>query len=764
MSNQKSPAEILYTDYFPDIAEKKVVDDTYSFPNPFNNDGSYLKIETDGLFHTSDDRHSGFFTEFLMIAEGIPKKDAFRCFSDLRSGVKPPDLVKIKMWSDTLFLPENKYALDYLMLEKGFDESTIRGYLIGFDATYKRLTFPILNITRCNTSYIKYFPLDNFNSINQDKISSEGGDQLLGYHNLKFDPKNSSIKYIVFDEFDALLLRQNGYESFCPMTSNRHFSAEWIDLFQSQEVILIVTDETEPIAKEFQKRLKESTIKIVNLGVKLLSDYIKNGKTIADLNSEIKKARTLDENYIRNEENFKKLQKSETLFPKHNGAQDYVNGRLFYGIKTGDDILFLTSDGGLLDSEQIKSAGINPHCNFTISNVTNSLIEKHIKGCAKISPSELFNRIRDYIRTYVFINEPSAYDLLSTWVMGTYVFRIFRYYPYIHLQAEKDSGKTILIEVLKRICFNGSDGVDPTGATIFRQVEANSPTLFFDEVEDFKNPKPSQRNIMSILNAGFSKSGKVSRVIKGKPVSFSVYSPKVFGGINDINDVLESRTIHIPMLRKLPEEKIEKFNDSKDLLAEQEAVREELYLFGLQFCGAISDLYENIQSIKYLDELQNRTSDIWAPLFVLSGIVDQANGNSLVSDSLKTYLDIEQEVHKIRDEEENETSMMLNVLNEVLNSIKPVKVESNSEGTVCLYLTDDVFDFFAKSKAVSKTIKTKHRLTSILRKKTGIGTKNITFNEKTRRTYAIVVEKLQDFALRYNYTLEFDQGVLSDNE
>ena len=752
-----SLTEILYSGYYPDIEQKKVADDAYSLSNPFNNNGSSLKIDSGGSFWTSDDRYSGFFTDFQRIAEGISKEDAFICFSNLRSGVKPPDLVKIKMWNDDIFLPENKDALNYLMLERGLDEKTIRRHLIGFDATYKRLTFPILNITGCNTSYIKYFPLDNVNSVKKDKISSEGGDRLLGYHDLKFSPNYNTTKYIVFDEFDALLLGQNGYESFCPMSSDRHLNAEWIDLFQSQEVILIVTDETEPIAKEFQKRLKDSTIKIVNLGVKFLSDYIKNGKTIDDLNAEIEKARKLDENYLRNEENFKKLLESEVLIPKHNGAQDYVNGRLYYGIKTGDDVLFLSSEEGLLDLDQIKTAGINPHGNFTESKVTHSLVEKHIKGCATISASALFTRIRNYIQKYVFIKETSAYDLLSIWVMGTYVFRIFGYYPYIHLQAEKDSGKTVLIQALMQICFNGSDGVDQTGATIFRQVEANSPTLFLDEVEDFKNPKPSQRNIMSILNVGFSKSGKVSRVIK-EPVSFSVYSPKVFGGINDINDVLESRTIHIPMLRKLPEEKIEKFNDSKDLLAEQEAIREALYLFGLQFCGAINDLYGNIQSIKYLDELQNRAADIWGPLFVLSSIVDQANGNSVVSDSLKTYLDIEQEVHKIRDEEENETSIMLNVLNEVLNSIKPVKVESNSEGTVCLYLTDDVFDFFAKSKAVSKTIKTKHRLTSILRKKIGIGTKNITINEKTRRTYVIGIEKLQDFALRYNYTLEFEQG------
>ena len=757
MNYDKSATDILYSEYFPEIEERNPVDGKYKVNNPFS-DGGFLEIDTLGDFTSSDKKNSGFITDFFKIAEGIPESEKFIFTQNLLKGNKPPDYKTIKLFNDALLTqPENIDVFNYLTQERKLSRNILFQFRVGYDAAKGQIIFPIMNLTWSNASYAKYIPFTNKQLV-ENKSKSIGGKRLFGYHELKFGSRSTSAKYIVFDEFDALLLRQSGYESFCPMTSNRHFSAEWIDLFQSQEVILIVTDETEPIAKEFQKRLEKSTIKIANLGVKLLSDYIKNGKTIADLDSEIKKALTLDENYIRNEENFKKLQKSEELIPKHNGAQDYVNGRLYYGIKTGNDIFFLTSEEELLDQEQMNAVGINPHCDFTITNVTKSLVEKHIRAYTTVSPSELYDRIRNYIRRYVFFSEPSAYDLLSSWVMGTYVFRIFRYYPYIHLQAEKDSGKTILMDVLERICFNGEDEVNPTGATIFRQVEANSPTLFFDEVEDFKNPKPSQRNIMSILNAGFSKSGKVSRVIKGEPVSFSVYSPKVFGGINDINDVLESRTIHIPMLRKLPEEKIEKFNDSKDLFAEQEAIREELYLFGLQFCGAINDLYENIQSIKYLDELQNRTSDIWAPLFVLSGIVDQANGNSVVSDSLKTYLDIEQEVHKIRDEEENETSIILNVLNETLNSIKPAKIENNPGSTVYLFLTDDMFDVFKNTKAISKNIKTKHRLTSLLRKKIGIGVKNITINEKTRRTYVIEIEKLQDFALRYNYTLEFDQG------
>ena len=43
-----------------------------------------------------------------------------------------------------------------------------------------------------------------------------------------------------------------------------------------------------------------------------------------------------------------------------------------------------------------------------------------------------------------------------------------------------------------------------------------------------------------------AKSGK-----KGGIVRYKTYSPKMFAGISDINDVLDSRTIKIQMKRKL---------------------------------------------------------------------------------------------------------------------------------------------------------------------------------------------------------------------
>lgn len=86
----------------PDIAKKEKVDDTFSFPNPLNNNGSHLKIDTDECSGFQIDGIPVVFTDFLMIAEGISKEDAFEYYKILRSGVKPPDLIKIKKCGETI--------------------------------------------------------------------------------------------------------------------------------------------------------------------------------------------------------------------------------------------------------------------------------------------------------------------------------------------------------------------------------------------------------------------------------------------------------------------------------------------------------------------------------------------------------------------------------------------------------------------------------------------------------------------------------------
>ena len=83
--------------------------------------------------------------------------------------------------------------------------------------------------------------------------------------------------------------------------------------------------------------------------------------------------------------------------------------------------------------------------------------------------------------------------------MGTYVFRIFNYIPYIHLQAAWGSGKSLLIKVIKPICFNGVAQASQTPAALYREVERNSRTMLLDEVEDLQKTSGSSGIINKVI-------------------------------------------------------------------------------------------------------------------------------------------------------------------------------------------------------------------------------------------------------------------------
>ena len=284
--------------------------------------------------------------------------------------------------------------------------------------------------------------------------------------------------------------------------------------------------------------------------------------------------------------------------------------------------------------------------------------------------------------------------------------------------------------------------------------------MFLDESENLSNSRNVHRTLMSILNAGFSKNGIVPRVVNDKSIHYNVYCPKMFGGINNLHDVLDSRTIHIQMLRKLPSERVDNYNETNELLEEQECLREHLYLFGLQYCYEVKQQYENIRSIKFLEDVENRTFDIWAPLFVIGSVIDKEYKTDQVSESLKKYLNTELGFHNIRDEQENETSILLGALDDSIQRIQPVRIEGIDENKTHLYLTEDLFNNFNRSKDFGKQISTKHKLTSLLREKIGVVTKNITVNGKTKRVYVINLSKTNDLAIRYNCNIR----LVKDNE
>ena len=445
--------------------------------------------------------------------------------------------------------------------------------------------------------------------------------------------------------------------------------------------------------------------------------------------------------------------------------QDFYKGIMHYAIKVKNAPCIITSQPKLMTFQEAKNTGlVFKQSNFDISRFSNDAAARYFDGSFKVQATSIFEDIRKYLCRFIYFVDPVHLDYLALWAMGTYVFMIFRYFPYVWVTAEKGSGKTLLMEVLREIVFNGELLSNPTEAVVFRDVEYNKITMLLDEIEQLhKDDKDTHGAVMRVLNSGFNKSGKVKRIEKNskgeqKIAEFSSYSPKMFAGINKISDVLQDRTVKIKLLRKRKDEVTDRFKVTDEIVQLQKRLRDELYVFGLTFGSKIYEQYQGGKLPEGFEHLKNRELDIWEPIILLAMFLDQ-NVRAEVLDRLAVFS--KQSLReKVADSmEQDDTLKVLNVIHEMTRSLKPIRMLHEGKRT---YNADHVFTYFKKHpyfewldkrNSLTTRLKRAHITCRQIRiKKTmKLGGK---MGDDRMRVYEIDDQKLKDLYERYEMAFD----------
>jgi hypothetical protein len=162
----------------------------------------------------------------------------------------------------------------------------------------------------------------------------------------------------------------------------------------------------------------------------------------------------------------------------------------------------------------------------------------------------LFEDIKAKIGFHIDV-KPWVSSLMALWIIGTYVYRIFKAYPYLYLNADFGSGKTRALETILALADTPLKEVyvNPTPAPVFRTVDALGCCMAFDELEGL-NTKDNP-DLVQLLNSGYKFGATVPRYDMDARmlVKFHTYSPKALAGIKTPDPVLGSRCIFIPLLR-----------------------------------------------------------------------------------------------------------------------------------------------------------------------------------------------------------------------
>jgi hypothetical protein len=228
----------------------------------------------------------------------------------------------------------------------------------------------------------------------------------------------------------------------------------------------------------------------------------------------------------------------------------------------------------------------------------------------------LLDRVATFIRRFVAVSNAQKVAL-SLWVTHTHSFNCTDCTPYMAItSAEKQSGKTRLLEVLEMLVANAWLTGQVTAAVLARKIGSDlPPTLLLDESDAaFNGEKEYVEALRGVLNTGYRKGGKYSRCVgQGHEVrDFSSFCPKAIAGIGKLPDTVADRSIPIRLKRAARNEGVARFR-RREVEGEATQLREEL----LVWCSSLdSSLCDTCPKLP--DELTDRKQDVVEPLLAIA--------------------------------------------------------------------------------------------------------------------------------------------------
>src|SRR5262249_10524506 len=173
------------------------------------------------------------------------------------------------------------------------------------------------------------------------------------------------------------------------------------------------------------------------------------------------------------------------------------------------------------------------------------------EGPPALSPEELFYAVRDFITRYVVFSRPEHADVITLWIMHTWLTDYADFTPYIYLHSPvMRCGKTQVHRVVEPLVKNPLRTCNISESALFREIEHSHPTLLWDEVDSiFGSRKSSElnENKRALINAGHERGLRAIRMERGGSgfvkISFDPFCPKMLAGIGKLPETIVDRSI-----------------------------------------------------------------------------------------------------------------------------------------------------------------------------------------------------------------------------
>lgn len=352
-------------------------------------------------------------------------------------------------------------------------------------------------------------------------------------------------------------------------------------------------------------------------------------------------------------------------------AQDFVGGALSFGIPAGDQLLFVTSARKLLKAAQLPDGVQVDHRGFDLCRFSRGGIMRFLAG-ERVTGPTLLQELTAFFHRFVIFRDGRLPLLLAAWTVGTYVYRIFRVFPYLVLRSPtRRCGKSRVLDLLALVAFNASPRTtNPTEAQVFRGPSKNGGTLLLDEIEHLRGEKETFQGLLAVLNSGFERGGAVQRLEKRgdrfMEISYPTYCPRALAGIARMAETLEDRSIIVFMSRKLKQEPVERFSPGR-LEEEAQRLRDACYTWALTRAADLTEVYEG--EFPELQALDDRARDLWEPLLAIAMLADaEADRLGTPERLASTLVALAHHLSGVRDEGDTTTVKLIEALEAIVET------------------------------------------------------------------------------------------------
>jgi hypothetical protein len=252
--------------------------------------------------------------------------------------------------------------------------------------------------------------------------------------------------------------------------------------------------------------------------------------------------------------------------------------------------------------------------------------DERLRGLARqpqhngvVDGGELLSDLVAFIKRFVYLSDAQA-TVLALFAVHSHAFDAADRTPYLHItSAEKQSGKTRLLEVLQLLVAHPWLTGHTSAAALVRKIAQDAPTVLLDESDAaFNGDEDYAEKLRGILNTGYARGGCSSLCVgKGSEQEvkdFPTYCPKGIAGIGRLPDTIADRSIPIVLKRKAPGRQVERFRH-RDVEPDGKALAERAAAFASHSIDALRVARPTLP-----ESLSDRRQEVVEPLLAIADL------------------------------------------------------------------------------------------------------------------------------------------------